>query len=238
MTAFEPDNDGQFEIPTQRGRKLRRINGTLRPFAAVPTIGPPRGDIRPPIARQPKGPYLTMPDLIVDRRPRYPRKPLTTASRKLLEAYYRLNVFVLALEEMAPHEWAGERILGLRRNRMYKIQHEIAEYADLEAWFRRKALEGMTRGRIHRGRVTQPSMMANAFFIALAGGVPQARALAHQVAGNSRADLVYAADDDRKAADSEVRDFIVHSRLLWRIFDETEKESDLSTFDELDADSD
>ncbi len=74
-----PDNDAErgVEVPTQRGRKRWKIGGTLRAFSPVPKIGPPRLEGRPAAAKEPKGPYLTMPELVVDRRPRCPRAPIT-----------------------------------------------------------------------------------------------------------------------------------------------------------------
>ncbi len=92
-----------------------------------------------------------------------------------------------------------------------------AAHADLEAWFRQKVLAGMDRGRIGRGRQTRPSPLADAFFIALAGGEPEARNCARCLAGAARADLQAAARDDPDQAASEVRDYLVHSRLLWRL---------------------
>jgi hypothetical protein len=210
------------EIPNQRGRKRRKIGGELRGFSRVPRIGPPQCDTRSAAAKQPRGPYLTLPDVIVDSRPRVRRKPFSGSSRKLLELYYRLNSFIMALEELAPIEWAGETLLGFRRGRAYQFQREVAEHGDLEGWFRQKALAGMKRGRIHRGRATEPSRIADAFFIALAGGVPEAKSLAYRLTGNVQSDLLHTAADDRDAADAEVRDYMVHSRLLWRLFGEDE----------------
>ncbi len=133
--------------------------------------------------------------------------------------YFRLNAFVMAIDERVPIEWIGEKLLKVRRRRAFQIHYEIAEHGDLEGWFRHKALEGMSRGRIRRGRATQSSRIADAFFIALAGGEPEAKCVAYRLAGNSQADLQPAADDERQAADAEVRDYMVHSRLLWRLFD-------------------
>jgi hypothetical protein len=123
----------------------------------------------------------------------------------------------MATEEKAPVEWAGRRILGVGRRRAYAILREIAAQGDLEAWFRLKVLDGMSRGRIGRGRQTQPSRLADAFFIALAGGAPTARCCGQSLAGNAQADLQAAACDDHDAAASEVRDYMVHSQLLWRL---------------------
>jgi len=203
--------------PTQLGRKRRKLGGTLRCFCASSRIGPSRSDIRPPAARQPKGPYPSVPETVVDLRPPVPQKPLTASALALLELYYRLNAFVMATEEKAPVEWVAERILGVRKARAYAILREIGAHADLEAWFRQKVLVGMGRGRIGRGRQTRPSPLADAFFIALAGGESQARSCVRCLAGTARADLQAAARDDHDEAASEVRDYMVHSRLLWRL---------------------
>jgi len=204
-------------IPTQLGRKRRKLGGTLQRFCASPRIGPPRSDIRPAAARQPKGEYPSVPETVVDLRPPVPQKPLTACALALLELYYRLNAFVMATEEKAPVEWVAERILGVRKARAYAILREIGAHADLEAWFRQKVLVGMGRGRIGRGRQTRPSPLADAFFIALAGGESQARSCVRCLAGTARADLQAAARDDHDEAAAEVRDYMVHSRLLWRL---------------------
>ncbi|HEV3338942.1 MAG TPA: hypothetical protein VG125_01255 [Pirellulales bacterium] len=215
MSQEESPNPSPL-IPTQRGRKRWKIGGTMQPFSARPRLGPPRCDMRPPAARQPKGPYESAPESVVDRRPPVAQKPVTATALKLLELYYRMNAVVMATEERVPIEWIAERILGVRKARAYAIQREIAEHADLEAWFRRKVLDAMRRGRIGGGRQTKPSRLADAFFIALAGGEAEARNCARSVAehafGKPKAGCT-----DRDAADSEVRDYLVHSRLLWRL---------------------
>ena len=204
-------------IKAQRGRKRHKVGGTLQRFWASPRIGPPRSDTRPPAARQPKGEYPSVPDTVVDHRPPVPQKPLTASAGALLELYYRLNVFVMATEEKAPVEWAAERILGVRKARAYAILREIGAHADLEDWFRQKVLTGMHRGRIGRGRETRSSSLADAFFIALAGGEPEARSCARCLAGAARVDMQAAARDDHDEAASEVRDYIVYSGILWRL---------------------
>ena len=140
--------------------------------------------MRPPAARQPKGAYESAPETVVDRRPPVPQKPVTATALKLLELYYRMNAVLMATEERVPIEWIGERILGVRKARAYAIQREVAEHADLEAWFRQKVLDAMRRGRIGGGRQTKPSRLADAFFIALAGGQAEARKCAIRVSRN------------------------------------------------------
>ena len=204
-------------IPTQLGRKRRKLGGMFQRFCASPDIGPPRSDIRPAVARQPKGEYQSVPETVVDLRPPVPQKPLTASALALLEFYYRLNAFLMATEQKAPVEWAAERILGVGKTRAYAILREIGADGDLEAWFRQKVLVGMGRGRISRGRQTRPSPLADAFFIALAGGMPEAMSCARCLAGTTRAELQAATGDDDDEAASEVRDYMVHSRLLWRL---------------------
>jgi len=153
----------------------------------------------------------------VDRRPQVPQTPLTPAALDLLELYFRLNAFVMATEENAPVEWAAARLLGVRKARAYAIQREIDAHANLEAWFRRKVLDGISCGRIGRGRETEPSRLADAFFIVLAGGVSDARDCGRFLTGDGQADLPVGAGEDCGAATSEVRDYLVHSRLLWRL---------------------
>jgi hypothetical protein len=62
----------------------------------------------------------------------------------------------------------------LRKRRTYEILREIGAHADLEAWLRHRVLEAMGNGRIGRGRENRASALADAFFIALAGGEPEA----------------------------------------------------------------
>jgi hypothetical protein len=169
------------------------------------------------VARQPKGDYASVPDTIVDHRPPVCQKPLTAHALRLLELYYKLNVFVMATEEKAPVEWAGQQILGLRKRRAYAILGEIGACADLEGWFRQRVLAGMQSGRIGRGRETRPSALADAFFIALAGGVSEAKGCARCLAGAARVDMQEVARDDHDEAASEVLDYMVHSGLLWRL---------------------
>jgi hypothetical protein len=76
----------------------------------------------------------------------------------------------MATEEKAPVEWAAERILGVRKARAYAILREIGAHSDLEAWLRQRVLVGLGSGRIGRGCETRQSALADAFFIALAGG--------------------------------------------------------------------
>jgi hypothetical protein len=158
-----------------------------------------------------------VPDSILDQRPLLPQESLSAAALKLLEWYFRLNAFVMATEETVPVEWAAAHILGVRKARAYAIQREIAAHLDLEAWFRHKVLDGMSRGRIGRGRQTRPSRLADAFFIALAGGESETRRFGQWLAGNVQATMQETAHDTRDPAASEVRDYLIHSRLLWRL---------------------
>jgi hypothetical protein len=83
--------------------------------------------------------------------------------------------------------------------------------------YRGSVLAGMESGRIGRGRETGPSALADAFFIALAGGVSEANGCARCLAGAARVDMQAAARDDHDEAASEVLDYMVHSGLLWRL---------------------
>jgi len=155
--------------------------------------------------------------LVVDDRPQVPQKPLTAAAENLLKLYFRYDAFLLAIEQHAPVEWAGRQILGVHKARAYAIQREIDDQGSLEGWFQQKALDGMAAGRIGRGRETQPSPLADAFFVNLAGGDDEAKSCARCLAGNARADLQKADRDDPNPLVCEVRDYLVHSRLLWRL---------------------
>ena len=204
-------------VQTQRRRKRRKLGGSLQPLWAPSRVGLPPSDTRTAAARQPKGEYQSVPDTVVDPRPPFSQKALTASASALPELYFKLRSFVMTVEEKAPVEWAAERFLGVRKARAYAILREIAAHADPEAWLRQKVLVGMGSGRIGRGRETRPSALADAFFIALAGGESEARSCARCLAGAARADLQAAARDDHDEAASEVRDYMVHSGLLWRL---------------------
>ncbi len=215
--SCDENPDRRRAIPNQRGQKRQKRGGTLQRYCASPPIGPPWSDTRPAGARQPKGEYQSVPDTVVDHRPPVAQNPLTASALSLLEFYFKLKTFVMAIEEKAPVEWAAECILGVHKVRAYEILREIGEHADLGAWLRQKVFVGMESGRIGRGRETLPSALADAFFIALAGGEPHARSCARCLAGAARASLQAAAGDDHNEAASELRDYMVHSGLLWRL---------------------
>jgi hypothetical protein len=83
-------------IPTQRGRKRQKLGGALQRFWACPRIGPPRSDTRPPVARQPKGEYPSVPETVVDHRPPVPQKPLTASALSLLSGDYMVRSRLLS----------------------------------------------------------------------------------------------------------------------------------------------
>jgi hypothetical protein len=168
------------------------------------------------MARQPKGPYEWVPEKVVDRRPPVPQRPITATALDLLELYYKMNAIVTATDERVPIEWIAERILGVRKARAYGMQREIAAHPDLKTWFQQKVLHAMARGRISGGREARPSRMADAFFIALAGGEAEARKCALRLAEHPL-DEPRVARNGRELVDFEVRDYLVHSRLLWRL---------------------
>jgi hypothetical protein len=75
--SIEQSAEGRRAIQTQRGRKMQKHGGTLQRFWASRGIGPPQCDSRPPVARQPKGDYASVPNTVVDHRPPVCQKPLT-----------------------------------------------------------------------------------------------------------------------------------------------------------------
>jgi hypothetical protein len=72
---------------------------------------------------------------------------------------------------------------------------EIGEHEYLDDWLRVKVLAGMAAGRIGRGRETRLSLLG----------------------GATRAELPPAACHEDDEAESEVRDYMVYSGLLWRL---------------------
>jgi hypothetical protein len=72
-------------------------------------------------------------------------------------------------------------------------------------------------GRIGWDQTTRATRLADAFFIALAGGEPEARRCARSLAGHACVDLQEAARDDRDEATCEVRDYLIHSGPRWRL---------------------
>jgi hypothetical protein len=135
----------------------------------------------------------------------------------LLAFYYRLDTFLLAIEEHAPVEWAGLQFLNVRKARAYEIKREIDAQGGLECWFQQKALEGISTDRICRGRETLPSQLADAFVITLADGKAGALSCARCLAGNAKVELQDADREDPHLLVGEVRDYLIHSRLLWRL---------------------
>jgi hypothetical protein len=67
-------------IQTQRGRKRRKLGGTVQPLWASPGVGRPRSDTRLAAARQSKGEYQSVPDTVVDTRTPVAQKPLTASA--------------------------------------------------------------------------------------------------------------------------------------------------------------
>ena len=100
-------------IQTQRGRKTRKLGGTLQRFwASHRSVRRVRH--KASMARQPKGEYASVPDTVVDHRPPVCQKPLT-ASAPPARVYYKLNVFVMATRRPrrvgASESWARKRRL-------------------------------------------------------------------------------------------------------------------------------
>ena len=89
--SSEDSPDRRRAIPAQRGRKRQKLGGTLQRFWASHRNGPPRCDTRPPVARQPKGEYLSVPETVVDHRPPVSQKPLTASALALLGGDYMVH---------------------------------------------------------------------------------------------------------------------------------------------------
>ena len=81
--------DRRPAMPTQRGRKRRKLGGALQPLWASPRVGQPGSDTRPAAARQSKGEHQAVPDTVVDPRTSVPPKPLTASAVALHELSYR-----------------------------------------------------------------------------------------------------------------------------------------------------
>jgi hypothetical protein len=128
-----------------------------------------------------------------------------------------MNAAVMATEDRVPVEWVAERILGVGRTRAFELLSEIAKYPAPGDWFRQKVLDAMVRRRIGRGRQTRRSALADAFFIALAGGEVEARICAVTLIRRSHDEWNAAKSTDREIIDREVCDYLVQSRLLWRL---------------------
>ena len=161
--------------PARAGKAGRlRYRGRSSACMAPPRIGSPANHTRPAAARQSKGEYPSVPDTVVDPRPPVPQKPLTASAVALLELYYKLSAFVMATEEKAPVEWAAERILGVRKA-------GLRDPARDRRTRRPRGLAPPEGARGHGERADRPGprdpacALADAFFIALAGGESEAR---------------------------------------------------------------
>jgi hypothetical protein len=209
------EREAQQVIPAlRRGRKLQKAGGgSFRPFATA-TAGPPSDDTRPHSSKYPKGSYLTPPRLVEDRRPCLEERPLTKAAEKLLAEYYKRLSFVGACEDGASVEWAGRHLLGVKKVRAYEIRTEIEECGGVWGWFHASVLQMMDDGRIGRGRGTKKSRVADAFFVALAGGEPGLTYLRAQCGCADKMELERIAEQ-QGGAQGEALDYLVHSHLLW-----------------------
>ncbi len=69
----------------------------------------------------------------------------------------------------------------------------------------------------HANLETRPSPPTDAFFIALIGGEAEARSCGQCLAGATRPELPPAACQEADQAESEVRDYMIYSGLLWRL---------------------
>ena len=216
--SFDKYQDRRPAIQSQCGRKRQKFGGTRQRIRSPAAIGrrllATEGPWRPGSPRVHTRRYPIRSWIIGRRSHRNRSRPRPSRCSRSI---YKLNVFVTTTEEKAPVEWAGQHILGVRKARAYAILSEIGAHDDLEAWLRQKVLAGMASGRIGRGRETRPSALADAFFVALAGGELEVRNCGQCLAATTRADRRAAACHEHDEANSELRHYMVLSGLLWRL---------------------
>jgi hypothetical protein len=172
--------------------------------------------------RKPIRPYIDPPEVVTDGRPDARHKALTETAQGLLAELWRRYAFAYACEMGTPVDWAGDRILGVRRQRAYQIRKESATIDDVHAWFVAAVMDAMRRGKIARGRDTAKSDVADAFFTALAGGKEYLRDLRVGFGAQSHARL----EEINEGLEDhwrEVNDYLVHSHLVWRMMKEEGK---------------
>jgi hypothetical protein len=153
---------------------------------------------------------------VIDHRPEIRQKPLTRAAIKLLEAYMARETFWWAIHAMLfPVEWSGRTYLRVGKTRAFEVLRELEEFDSPHAWFRGRALLGMSEGEIGRGRETQGSPLADSFFVALAGGQSEIGTLRCQVSSQRSVD-VREIHRGQSEIEREITDYAVYSRLIWR----------------------
>jgi hypothetical protein len=131
----------------------------------------------------------------------------------LLEEYLKRRIFWEATESRVPVEWAGNRLLGVKKVRAYEIIKELEECDGPCYWFRETVLQQMRKGKLPRGRETQKSKMADAFFLALAGD--DFDYLKPELGCNPKVDLEELRRNHEEI-DREILDYVVYSQLVWR----------------------
>jgi hypothetical protein len=157
--------------------------------------------------------FVMLPKIVTDNRPFPQQRPLSHEAETLLHQYYLRAMFATALEHGTTVEWAGTWILAVGKTRAYQVRDEVN--SDPLAWFQEKAIEGMRSGQIGRGRETQSSREANAFFVALAGGKEGLDQIKGRIGFRRQLDLESALKDMIDEVHREVLDYLVHSNLLW-----------------------
>jgi hypothetical protein len=189
-----------------RGGKRQRLSG-----GSFRNLGR-----QPKVRELPKGDFVDPGIRVIDERPPIKQRQLSSMAEDLLEQYQRRVAFWWAVRALrTPVEWAGMIHLNVKKRRAYEILEEIGKYGAPQEWFEAKAWEGFQRGEIGPGRGTLTSGLADAFFIALAGGPDQLKELRDSFGARSRINLRDVLEGWRDL-ECEVIDYLVHSRLLWR----------------------
>jgi hypothetical protein len=195
-----------------RGRKTQRTGGGRRVLGG-----------QPPLAELVvRGPFTTFNEgmAVHDPRPARDPAPLTDAAYRLYKLYLARASFWWSITRLQlPAEAAGELYLGVKKSQAFKAQRELQSYADDYviaplAWFRSQVLTGIHDGRIGRGRETDSSPWADSFFLALADGISFVAELRDRIGVRSNIDIREFHPDSR--IESEVIDYLIYSRLLWR----------------------
>jgi hypothetical protein len=151
----------------------------------------------------------------MDDRPLVVQYAITKRAETLLREYLRRESFYYAVHTHgAAPEWAGELLLGVRKNRAYAVLAEIRDGEYPWQWFVRHVLEGMCKGTVGRGRGTERSRTADTFFSVLAGGHQGFGKLRDMFRGSDHIDLA-ALRCKMPPYEREALDYLVYSNRLW-----------------------
>jgi hypothetical protein len=158
---------------------------------------------------------------IIDPNPYPPDpRPLTRHAIDLLGDFLLRDPFWRAVEDLhLSVEKAGQVILKVQKSQAAKVYRELEAYEGSHgrpplAWFRARALDGIKGGKIGRGRDTQPSRLADSFFLALGGGPDYARNLKDWIGVRSELDVREIPVEDE--IERQINEYWIYSNNIYK----------------------